>query len=258
MDKIIIYTNIKNDNDLLYIDEWINYHRSIGIDNFLINYHNISKPLPEYDFVEYLPTNENMNIYDYIKSKYNNYTWYINLNIYEFINIKTSKYKRNLKLFLHFIEAKNNNYINIVKSYYTDDNIIYKQNTNTLNTFVNNIRHRNILDPNNYIQLVYINKNDNLPKFEINSIEDLYYCNEDFIEIKTIYTKTLEEYIIKCISYNNLNNIFSEFFNYNNITKQKIIAIPELLKKYNLTNYNINSENNKIFVRMYNLLNKDI
>jgi len=48
--------------------------------------------------------------------------------------------------------------------------------------------------------------------------------------------------------------MFGQFFQRNRITPQKLIAIPELLKKYNI-DYNPLNEKNKIFVEQYKKYN---
>ena len=64
------------------------------------------------------------------------------------------------------------------------------------------------------------------------------------LELKHLFTKSLEEWIIKFSTYyckKNTdykrrfpNNMFKTFFETNELTEEKIKAIPELLKKYNI------------------------
>lgn len=284
-------------NDFQYIDEWINYHRSVGVDLFLIAYNGDSisyDKLPKYGFVRYFDLSYNTNyemyndldcighvpfhfpspsinvrkmsfqikalnmLFTHLKHFYSSIKYSICMDIDEFIVIKNGMTNIN-----DFLDSKFNDDIESMymhMQFYGDNGLIYNDGRPVLERF---------LHDNN--KLTY----EKTDLWHCKSIVNLHYKDQDItdrtvmltshctnygyykfndtqidineIELAHFWTKSLEEFIAKFNkTYNSeyLNRFkgkllrtyfFSDTDNPTNaLTIEKLMAIDELLDKYNI------------------------
>jgi hypothetical protein len=266
-----VYAIQKNET---HIDEWIKYHLNLGFDYIILGDNNdIGNELNISDYngkVIVVPLNgidmRQCNGYhnvllscpDMINNlKYYNIDYCCNIDLDEFVELKQHS---NIKDFIkkHMIDDRQLDIISIRWETYDDNNIIYKseESDSVLNDYKHNLIPSNksnwcvcgdelswtkiifktsyLFDNNLYISSHCLYKNK------------LFYgvlIDDNIISINHFRTKCLERYLInKCILNKSnrepltLNGeyIIGRFFEFNKLTKEKLIAAKEICNKYNI------------------------
>lgn len=202
-----------------------------------------------------------------IKLLYPNVDYTIVIDTDEFINIKNGT--NNINEFLDEYFPKTHSSIQIKMCFYNTENIYYEdkpcQERFTNGFFLGNGREDDygctkIIINNNHKDSYNINMNSaHICSFYING----FMLDPNIIELKHFFTKTLEEWISKfntSIDKDYINRfrgkILHNFFfdhcgnKFNEITEEKMKAIPQLLKKYNV-NYDPSTEELDEEIREY-------
>ena len=259
MEKDISCCIIAVQKDEPYIENWIEYHINQGFSHiFIIDNNDKGNELVlDYKYNSYVsvfPANSLIDnhisrvqyklynfVLDYIKSinsinkqythvltiDIDEYFYYANGNINDFI-------KNELK----------DNIISIPWICYDDNDIIYKKDLKTDNPIINYPNEAKIGWVNNDVK--------SLVKIEDNTKLDVHFHNDNFnskvidnniAHIKHYRTQCLEEYIDKIILrkcsdnkwwYEFGKNTIQVYFNYNDITNEKLDAFKYFYNKYNL------------------------
>jgi len=158
-------------------------------------------------------------------------------------------------------------YMPIRMAFYDDNNLIYNSTEDVLKRFTH---YRWGNNPAPGFQKLIINvqnvftKRGNIKLLSPHTCSMRGYPAIHFseAELKHFFTKTLEEWIMKfdpSIDKDYVlrfgHGIFKVFFEQNDITDEKLLAIPELLKKYNV-NYDPLTDEDQNFVENYKRVHK--
>jgi hypothetical protein len=202
-----------------------------------------------------------------VKYIYTNIDYTIVIDTDEFINIKNGTNNINEFLDEHF--PKTNSSIQLKMCFYNTENIYYEDKP-CQERFTNGFFLKNGRENDAGCHKIIINNNHN--DFMRINIESPHTCtlyingfrlNPDAIELKHFFTKTLEEWISKFnfdidkdYFRRHRGIIIQSFFRdkngniFNEMTEEKMKAIPQLLKKYNV-NYDPSTEELKDEIREY-------
>lgn len=257
-----------------HINEWITYHLNLGFDYIILGDNNdIGNELNISDYngkVIVVPLNgidmreEHgyhrilLNHTDIIsKIKHYNIDYCCNIDLDEFVELKCCS---NIKDFItNYIVNYNLNIISIRWETYDDNNIIYKSEES--DSVINDYKHNLIsYNKNNWCvdddelswsKIIFktsylFDNNLYISSHCLFNNNELFYgslINENIISINHFRTKCLERYLInKCILNKSnrepftLNGeyIIGRFFEFNKLTKEKLIAAKEICDKYNI------------------------
>ena len=261
--NICICTFAKNEN--LYIKEFVEFYKKIGINKIFIYDNNdedrekldyILKTYINNDFVKIINWRGKNHEYekmlsDCYKNNYNNYEWLIFYEIDEYIHLKENN---DIKTFLSNAKFDNCECIYLNWIFHTDNNLINYDNrtlqerfpipesnpqniNSTLNHFVKTIikGHGNIIDINNIYKL-----SDKLQGCNGNGIQPIFNGNEmvenDFEDNYIIHysCKSTEEFVKKInnehFDDNKKNESIYKYFSYNEINLEKIKFIENKTK----------------------------
>lgn len=310
-DKVAIITMTQG--DFQYLQEWIEYHRSIGVDLILIAYNGDKAKfhnLPQYDYVRYFDFSTNddddtfrwldikkvdrpFSTYDSIlttlhhesslqtsvlnllvetiKHCYKDIHWCCPIDTDEFINLLDGS--KTISEFFKKNFPEDIQSYHILMRFYGDNGLIYNDGRPCLERFT---KPGKICDKYEWYAKVVLNLRHKHMKIGFLSMmqtphtcgrTDFAKCKFDTnkIELKHFSTKTLEEWIMKFDpqvdrDYANRfwNKIFDDFFyglSNNEITTEKLKAIPKLLEKYNIDYHPETDEDNIEFVELYKRAN---
>lgn len=182
----------------------------------------------------------------------------------EFIKIKNNY--QDITKFLISRLPNTNSSISIRMQFYTDNNELYNSKLPVLDRFTEKSNIYNIHDLG-YTKAIINLYHEHVRNGEIKLLSP-HTCSKllpnflldiNEIELSHYFTKSLEEWISKFNSNNdadylnrfNINkDVFTEYFKFNKMTDEKLLIIPELLKKYNVK-YDPLIEKNKDFVSQY-------
>lgn len=256
-----------------YINHWVNYHINQGFSHiFIVDNNDIGNELSlnckNKNKVSVLPANSIIDdhvsriqyklynfVLDYIKSinsikqlythvlciDIDEYFWYANGNINDFIK-----------------NEMHDNTISLPWVCYDDNNIIYKKDLkyqNPIQNYTHIALNKWINTSLDFKTLAVIN--DNLTKLDIHYFNDnvrSYVINKDLAHIKHYRTQCVEEYIDKIMLRKCWNNqwwyefgqkTIQVYFNYNEVTNEKLDAFQYFYDKYNLEM----SESDKQFIK---------
>lgn len=201
---------------------------------------------------------------NYARWFYQDYDYAIHIDTDEFIKIKTGCDNINTYLDDHFPVM--NSSISIVMNFATDNNLIYKDDRPVLERFTEfcNQQFKEKGCRKIIIRLKHKDVIDNKIVYQSPHSCSLYIYGFDLdfgeIELSHYWTKSLEEWIEKMDTsvdqdyFNRFKGIMFEcyFFGgaHNKLTKEKCLAIPELLRKYNI-DYDFLKEETPRFVEEY-------
>ena len=273
--KICICTIGKKEN--LYVREYVNYYKNLGVDKIFI-YDNNDKNDENFDLIlkDFIDTGfvEIINIRgvlapqvkafeDCRKKNYKKYDWMMFFDIDEYIFLrnysKVTDYL-NQKIFEKCQKIQLNWYV------HTDNNLIYYDNRSLIERFPEKKYESNgkKLGGSNLIKSI-LKGRINVKLTNIHTIDDKLVGCDGFGRIKNIkgiktdkpdhyyyyidhyWSKSTEEFVNKLMKgdviygYNNKNNNLKRikiYFTYNNITEERINYI-ENKTKYNLTKYRL-------------------
>jgi hypothetical protein len=188
-------------------------------------------------------------LHTYVLNIFYNIKYTIIIDTDEFISLVNEKYDNINNYLDDYLDF--NKSVMVKMEFYSDNNLIYYENKPCLNRF-------NKLSINKYARgvggckTIINNFYDDIKDIQILSAHtcskhenDYILTRDDGIVLKHIFTKSLEEWIMKMT--HNIDNsymarwhgyIFNEYFKWNEITNEKLDAIDDLLNKYNIK-YNI-------------------
>jgi hypothetical protein len=219
---------IKNENQ--YLDEWLNYHRTIGIDNFFIYDNNSDTPININDSdVSIIPWSDNQigsqsRAYQHCCSNFNSFDFIGFIDTDEFYESKSMKIKED---FSNLTEKYGEfNGVGVYWRFYGQpqpyfnnrasiNEYVYYHNNGHIKSFLNPSKVKNFPDPHRAIILgKYI---DELGRDILGPIGN---HTSDFFWIKHTWTRSLEEFNekIKRGSGDKVirNYTLNDFYNYNN------------------------------------------
>lgn len=206
---------------------------------------------------------------EYVKLVYKNIDYTIFIDTDEFISIKDKNSPQNINDFLNMYFPNINSSIQIEMEYYTDNNLIYYDNKPCVERFTeicHPLTDRNWREWDSKIIL-----NNNHGDFYDLHYTSPHYCTKyinwftlpaDKIVLKHFFTKSLEEWISKFNPENDRNythrfggKMLETFFLFdgietNKMTEEKMKAIPQLLKKYNI-NYDPSTDETNYTIREF-------
>ena len=266
-----VYAIQKNET---HIDEWIKYHLNLGFDYIILGDNNdIGNELKTSDYngkVIVVPLNgvdmrkhhgghnELLSCSDMINNlKYYNIDYCCNIDLDEFVELK---HHSNIKDFINeYMVDDHQDIISIRWDTYDDNNIIYKseESDSVLNDYKHNLIPSNKsnwcvdVDELSWTKIIFKTSylfENNLyisSHFLLDDNNYLYgpLIDDNIISINHFRTKCLERYLInKCILNksnrepftNNGEYILGRFFEFNKLTKEKLIAAKEICDKYNI------------------------
>ena len=244
-----------------YIENWIDYHLNLGFSHiFIIDNNNKGNELylpekyksrvsifPANSIIDHHISRVQYKLYNFvlnyirsINSIREQYTHVLTIDIDEYFYYSKSN---NINDFI-INELKNLDVISIPWICYNDNNIIYKKDLPSDNVIQNYPQIANVGWIHNDVK--------SLAKITDNTVLDVHFHNNNYhcpitnsllAHIKHYRTQCLEEYIDKIIIrrcgdnkywYNFNKNNIKVYFNYNDITNEKLDAFKYFYKKYNL------------------------
>lgn len=273
--------------DWQYIDEWIIYHRNLGVDLFLIAFNGDSKDfdrLPKYDYVRYFDFSVNQDrkdltgqleiksldfytsnaslthytlklqqriqniLFDNCRYLYPEIHYCVAIDIDEFIDLKEGT---SITEFLDNVVNVEEPAVWLCMDFYKDNGFIYndkrsvidrfKYDHNKFNKDANSIwYHKMIL--NLWNSEVKQNKHRIIHSHGINFDNwNKHIVDTNKISLCHFHLKSLEEFIMcldeqynryACTRYKDC--ILDTYFDFNDYSDEKVKAIPELIKKYEI------------------------
>lgn len=180
------------------------------------------------------------------------------IDVDEFLVINNSNYVNNIdKLLVEKFPDWHSSYF-VSRIYYGDNNLIEYEDKPVMERFFdldnycdcgweNNLNNHNKIIINLWHKDTKDNKCKMLSKYHCGLSSTKYKLLMRDLECANFFTKSFEEYIKKWSTKQNRRNMLSNYFKYvNEMTDEKFKALPELLNKYNITDYNLlRDEENK-------------
>lgn len=192
-------------------------------------------------------------LYDIVRYTYPNIHYLTFINTSEFIMINNAMFNNNINtLFEHIFPEDNSSYF-LCMLLYHDNNLIYYDGQGCLERFVNydNFNADLIYSSNIFSKKIVINLFHDDVKENRCKMLSAHHCDlsgsqfsfpSGYVTLAKFYSKTIEEWIIKMKPDNTINyfeyykgRLVYEFFRLGNeITDEKLRAIPGLLKKHGI------------------------
>ena len=258
----------KNEN--LYINEFINYYKKLGINKIYLydnndifgeNFIVLLKKDIKSKFVEIINIRgknliQNYSYNDCYKKHLNDYSWFIIVDVDEYLYIKNGV---SLYNFLNDKKFENCNNILINHKMYGDSDLLYYDKRPLYQRFTKNYKYKNFMKSIVRGGLIYakmwLHKSLNISNYcdsEGNNIVPRFSSTKKLniknAEIRHYFTKTIGEYYLKLLrgwpdrkkSFRDLHSFIDfrirNFFTLNKITKEKIEIIYPLLVNKKLLN----------------------
>lgn len=181
------------------------------------------------------------------------------IDVDEFLVINNTNYVNDIdKLLVEKFPDANSSFF-VSRIYYGDNNhIYYDDNKSVMERFFsydnycecgyeNGLFRHNKIIINLWHDDTKANKCRMLSKYNCGLSHTMYRLLMRDLECANFFTKSFEEHIKKWSTKQNRRNMLSNYFKYvNEMTDEKFKALPELLNKYNITDYNLlRDEENK-------------